>query len=389
MRHTPWLTTAILMFGCAQGNPGGDPPVDVAAGATTPAAGGAAFPADAGTSGAAGPCDSAIDAAAGTSISATRACPGLLPPAVRCAAGLRICSGAAPGSGNAVGWATSDGRGSAVLSCQRFDVGPPALNFLFVPKPSGFVSKAQLGEDVRPLADGFVSSAISAFSPPPGYDFLAHDGDLRAAQRGGVLYASADRAVIVPPEDPARLVAQTFHADGTPLGTAILGTLSPPAGSVMLGGATNPAGATLVLWQIYGETTASARWIAPDGTLATPTFAIGGWTDSAPLTAPLAGGSVAVAAQPDSGEIGRRWRGVIAPGETTERPAPGWLAARGDFRLLPAGKAMAFGNEIVTGDGTVCGTVDLGAQLVGIGVDGTAFTARSATTFRLYPQLFR
>jgi hypothetical protein len=50
---------------------------------------------------------------------------------------------------------------------------------------------------------------------------------------------------------------------------------------------------------------------------------------------------------------------------------------------------MAFGSEIVAADGTRCGTVNLGAPLVGIGVDGTTFTARSQRTFRIYPQLFR
>jgi hypothetical protein len=49
---------------------------------------------------------------------------------------------------------------------------------------------------------------------------------------------------------------------------------------------------------------------------------------------------------------------------------------------------MAFGSEILAADGTVCGTVDLGAPLVGVGVDGTAFSARSEKTFRVHPQLF-
>jgi hypothetical protein len=92
-------------------------------------------------------------------------------------------------SGNRAVGATSDGRGSVVLSCQRADVGPPLLNVLFVPTRSGFVSKAGLGVDVRPLADGFVVSEGSYILPPPSYDFIAHDGDLRAGQRGGTLYA--------------------------------------------------------------------------------------------------------------------------------------------------------------------------------------------------------
>ena len=79
----------------------------------------------------------------------------------------------------------------------------------------------------------------------------------------------------------------------------------------------------------------------------------------------------------------------MAAGDTVERAAPGWLASRGDFFLLPEGRAMAFGTEILAADGSSCGTVNLGAPLVGIGVDGTAFTARSQRTFRIHPQLFR
>ena len=79
----------------------------------------------------------------------------------------------------------------------------------------------------------------------------------------------------------------------------------------------------------------------------------------------------------------------VPKGYTVERPAPGWLASRGDFFLLPQGRAMAFGTEILAADGSSCGAVNLGAPLVGIGVDGTAFTARSQRTFRIHPQLFR
>ena len=76
-------------------------------------------------------------------------------------------------------------------------MGPPQDNYLFVPKTSGFISKAVLGIDVRPLADGFVSSRGSVRLPPPEYDFLAHDGDLRSAQNGGMLHAGPDGAVIL------------------------------------------------------------------------------------------------------------------------------------------------------------------------------------------------
>ena len=290
--------------------------------------------------------------------------------------------------GDSASAATSDGRGSVVLSCRRADVGPPQNNYLFVPKTSGFISKALLGIDVRPLADGFVSSRGSVRLPPPEYDFLAHDGDLRSAQNGGMLHAGPDGAVILR-LDGGQLVAQFFGADGTLRATSTVGAFPASSGNPMVGGSMTTTGATLIIWQVYGEADAKARWLAPDGTLATGTFPIAGWTDSAPFTAALAGGAVAIAAQPPSGVASRSWRSLIAPGDTGERPAPQWLASRGDFFLLPGGRAMAFGPEVVGADGTLCGRVDLGAPLVGIGVDGTAFAARSERTFRIYPQLFR
>jgi len=326
-------------------------------------------------------------------ISSSGVCPGLLPAAVTCAADLTICSGVGYPpeggmSGNSAVGATSDGRGSVVLSCHRADVGPPLLNFLFVPTRSGFVSKAGLGVDVRPLTDGFVVSEGSYNLPPPSYDFIAHDGDLRAGQRGGTLYASATRAVIVRLTN-GEIVAQSFTAAGQLAATASLASFSADPGSLMLGGAMNASGAALIIWQVYGESKATARWLAADGTPGAATFSIAGWKSNVPDTRALAGGSIAIAAEPPSGAYIRSWRGVIAPGETVERPAPSWLAARGNFLLLPEGKAMAFGTEVLAGDGTVCGTVDLGAPLVGIGLDGTAFAARDQRTFRIYPQLFR
>jgi hypothetical protein len=385
MRNAAWMTAATLIFGCAQSGPAGDPLVDVAAPLPPQT------PADAGAAGA-GPCDPSIAAGEGVGIVDTGACPGVIPAAASCAAEITICSGIRAGidglQGDSASAASSDGRGSVVLSCRRADVGPPQDNYLFVPKPSGFVSKALLGVDARPLVDGFISSRGSVLLPPPEYDFLAHDGDLRSAQRGGVLYAGPGGAVILR-LDGGQLIAQSFGADGTLRATSTVGAFAGSAGNLMVAGSMTTKGATLIVWQGYGEADAAARWLAPDGTLATGTFPIAGWTESAPFTAALSGGTVAVAAQPPSGATSRNWRGVIAAGDTSEQPAPPWLASRGDFRVLPGGKAMAFGSEIVGADGTVCGTVDLGAPLVGIGVDGTAFAARSERTFRIYPQLFR
>jgi hypothetical protein len=333
------------------------------------------------------PCDRSIAAGEGVTISNNGACPGLLPAAVTCAADLTICSGAGSMNGNSAAGATSDGRGSVVLSCHRADVRAPPLNFLFAPTRSGFLSKAGLGVDVRPLGDGFVVSEGSYNLPPPSYDFIAHDGTLRKGQPGGTLYASAIRAVIARLTN-GEIVAESFTAAGELAATATLASFSAEPGSLMLGGAMNASGAALVIWQVYGGSKATARWLAPDGTPGAP-FSIAGWTSNVPDAQALAGGSIAIAAEPPSGVSIRSWRGVIAPGETVERPAPSWLTARGGFLLLPEGKAMAFGTEVLAGDGTVCGTVDLGAPLVGIGLDGTAFAARNQRTFRIYPQLFR
>ena len=172
-----------------------------------------AGPADAGV--VAGPCDPSIAAAEGVAIADTGACPGVLPAAVTCAAEITICSGLGSGDtgmyGNAAIRATSDGRGSAVLTCHRNDVGPSDLNFLFVPTRSGFVSKAGLGVDVRPLRDGFVASNGSYILPPPAYDFLAHDGDLR---RGAAGLRPAPGTRVVLPDLGSRAGNGELNRDG-------------------------------------------------------------------------------------------------------------------------------------------------------------------------------
>src|SRR6266850_4046504 len=119
-----WLTTAILMFGCAQGGPGEDPPVGVAEGAAAPAP-----PASDGGAPPGTPdpgfraCDPLIAAGEGVRISDTGACPGVMPAPADCAADLTLCAGSSQENGTTVAGATSDGRGSLVLSCHRADVG--------------------------------------------------------------------------------------------------------------------------------------------------------------------------------------------------------------------------------------------------------------------------
>jgi hypothetical protein len=316
-------------------------------------------------------------------IASSGSCPGILPAAVTCAADLVLCNG----SSNRPEAATSDGRGSVALFCAS-DAGTSRFGDLFVPRRGGFVSTMPLGDDVRPLADGFVTSSGTLTTSPPSWDFLAHDGSLRASQPAGFLLAGANGAVLVRASGSA-LVAQSLGADGAPGLTTELATLQAPADRLMLAGAIDVSGAALVIWQVNGEARASARWLSASGAPATAAFGIQGWLDAIPAAAPLAGGGVALARATQGGASPPQWRSVVAAGRAAENPAPAWLAGRGSFLLLPGGKAMAFGTEIVAPDGTSCGTVDLGAPLLGIGVDGTAIAAQDARTFRLYPQLFR
>ncbi|HET7788494.1 MAG TPA: hypothetical protein VFL36_21145 [Myxococcales bacterium] len=392
MRATTLVTAAIVMSGCAQGaaepqqpaadvaasqrqTPAGNPPD---AGAAPPGPG--AVPPGAGVA-PAGPCDPSIHPA--VVIASSGRCAAILPAAATCAADLVLCNGGS----NQPAAATSDGRGSVALFCAGAG-GGSRFGDLFVPMHGAFVSRMALGSDVRPLADGFVTPAEGASAPAFSWDFLAHDGSLRASQPAGFLLAGPNRAVLVGASGSA-LLAQSFAADGTPGTTTELGTLPASAGRLMLGGAVDTSGAALVIWQLDGEPRASARWLSAGGAAATPAFELQGWLDAIPAAAPLAGGGIALAASAQGGSSAPQWRGIVAAGRTVEDPAPAWLAGRGSFFLLPGGKAMAFGSEIVAPDGTTCGTVDLGAPLLGVGVDGTAITAQDARTFRLYPQLFR
>src|SRR5205085_2067171 len=125
----------------------------------------------------------------------------------------------------------------------------------------------------------------------------------------------------------AQLIAQSFAADGTSRMTTAIGAFTGSAGSLMLSGATSSTGATLVVWQIQGEANATARWLAADGSASSAPFSIAGWSSSAPQTAALAGGAIAIAAEPQSGVATRSWRGIVAAGDTVVRAARGLLAS--------------------------------------------------------------
>jgi len=147
-------------------------------------------------------------------------------------------------------------------------------------------------------------------------------------------------------------------------------------------------GALIESGRSYGESKATARWLAADGTPGAATFSIAGWKSNVPEHQGAGRWKHRHCRRASERrvhpELARRHRA----GETVERPAPSWLAARGNFLLLPEGKAMAFGTEVLAGDGTVCGTVDLGAPLSGSSRRDGVRRARPET-FRIYPQLFR
>jgi hypothetical protein len=314
---------------------------------------------------------------------------------VSCAADIVLCTGVSTG-GNGVGGtfaatATSDGRGSLALGCGNSEVGPRLFESLFVPTPAGFVSKSSFGyHEPAATQDGFIT--ISQYLPPTPYEFRAHDGDVLGTQDalGGRLFAGLQSIVLVRVAAQGKdtvITAQAFRADGSAAGivSAVATLAGVPAGSVMLGGGADVQGNTLPIWAVYGQQGASARWLGPDASPRTRVFAIADWLDHVPEARALAGAGLAIPAD-GSGPF---WRGVVESGATAEQPAPQWLASRRGFALMRGGRAMAFGKEILAPGGTRCGTLDLGAPLLGVGLDGTAVTARDQKTFRVYPQLLR
>ncbi len=371
---------------------GGTPDAAVDAGGST-AGGGATGTADAGPP--PGPCNPSIDAAAGTTVADDGACPGILPARPSCAADLILCTGVSSSTtgslhGTYAAAAEGDGTGGLALACGNSDVGPSRFFSLYLPMPSGFVSKSFLGYAAWSTHDGFITVGTSP--AVAAYVFRAQDGsELASVAAGGQIFAGERSIVVVrvaQQGSDALIAAQGYRADGTPLGDVqpVAALAGVRASEIMLGGAAEPSGKTLAIWQVYGQSGAWARWIAADGTALTGAFAIAGWLDHVPDAAALAGGGIALPALPGSGAA---WRSVIASGATAEQPAPAWLASRGAFALFPGGRAMLFGAEVLAAGGTLCGTLDLGAPVVGIGRDGTTVTARDQKTFRIYPQLLR
>jgi hypothetical protein len=257
---------------------------------------------------------------------------------------------------------------------------------MYSPASAKFVQNAALGDSAFGTSGGFLSVSHSVNgSPAPQWQFFADSGAKTASYDQGTSAAFVGPAgVEIAFVQNGSLAVQRYGFDGAPRGEPQIA--GPASGSVLIGGATDVNGHTLIIWGAYGVQGVSARWFAPDGTAETGAFPLSGWGQNIGSSSPLPKGGVAV-----GGLIGPRWRSIVAEASTSETD-PGWLADRDDgFTLVLGNRAMAFGSEIVSPEGTSCGTVDYGANetLLGIGVDGTALTTADGATVQVYPSFLR
>jgi len=300
---------------------------------------------------------------------AADACSGLLPSKIPPGANIVLCGA----GGTSAAFAFGDAHGAVALGCASHDVGPGAFFSLFLPMPSGFVSKAPLGFEVWPQPEGFAGASRY---PDGAFELHERDGAVVATQAGAHVLAGPS-SLLIASVSAAGISVQQF-------GGAARVVASAPA-NVSVGGAGDVSGNTLLIWQTYGEAGAHARWLGPDGAPITDAFAVAAWMQAAirdPVA--LAGGGLAMRTYADP-----MWRGVVRTGATAEDAPPSWLASRGGFFLARGGAAMVFGDEVLAAGGTSCGKLDLGAPLIGVGLDGTAVTAPDQKTFRIFPQLLQ
>ena len=360
------------------GTAAADPGVD----AGTPAAAAPAQPHDA-------RCDGSIDASRGFAVSDTGACPGMMPAAPTCAADFKLCSGLIPSppAGSLTNFASSDGAGNLLLSCANAETSVSGLQF-FPAGVSGYGDGtfAALGSDAAPLRSGFSLIPVQAHD-----SFMVMDGSgstlARAAVTPNLVLAGTDGAAAfwaTAGAEGVTISMERFGPDGSV--RAPVQTLMTVASGWVLGGAMDVNGHSLLLIGAQGEATAQAIWLAPDGHAETAAFTVSRTAFSNDAVSALPGGGVAL------GEaFPTKWHTTLATSSTQQSAAPAWLAARGSFQIVRAGKALSFAgdssSEIVTPDGTSCGTLSRAGQ---VGLDGT-FIAASAdqTTFRVYPGLLQ
>jgi hypothetical protein len=303
------------------------------------------------------------------------ACPGVMPAAPTCETQIAACDGLTATH------ATSDAKGSLALFCSTQDITPSPGYSMYSPGDATFTKGAVLGDSAYGTTSGFlaVSHSVNG-TPAPQWEFFTDAGAASASYDQGTGAAFVGPAgVEVATVANGSLVVQRYGFDGSPRGAAqVAGDAS---GSVLLGGATDVNGHTLIIWGAYGVQGVSARWFAPDGTPETAMFSLSGWGQNIGASAALPGGGVAV-----GGNVGSRWRSIVAEASISETDAPDWLANRDDgFALVLGNRAMAFGSEIVAPDGTSCGTIDFGAPLLGIGVDGSAIASSDGKIVSVYP----
>ena len=301
---------------------------------------------------------------------ATDACAGLMPAAAGPSVDLVLCGF----NGNAAAFAFGDAHGDLALGCATHDAGPGAFFGLYMPMNRGYVSKAPLGYSVWAQPDGFIG--VSKYPAGP-FEQHERDGGVVASQTGAHVLAGP-HSLLVASVSSAGIAVAPFG--GTPQ------VVAPAPANVSIAGAGDVNGNTLLIWQTYGETSAHARWLGPDGAPLGDAFALAAWMQAEiPDPAPLADGSLAIATH-----SGPMWRGVIRAPQTAESDAPAWLTTRATFFLARGGAAVVFPDgEVFAADGTSCGNLGLGAPVVGVGLDGTAVTAPDAKTFRMFPQLLQ
>ncbi|HEX4385457.1 MAG TPA: hypothetical protein VH083_21000, partial [Myxococcales bacterium] len=332
-------------------------------------------------------CDSSLDAAKSLSAASSGACSGIMPAAPTCTRDFKTCTGTLEGpsgpGGTRTSFSASDGNGDLLLACAWVDTPLTGVS-LYSAGNSGFVQGAQVGPDSSavPLQSGFTlvplglhdkfalvdgsGAVLAATEDPPNLTLAGTDG----AQ---AFWLTSDGQTLT-------IAAERFGPDGAVRSARQTLTASSLDGAItsIAGGAMDVNGHTLLLVSVSGDSLEQGIWLGPGGALETAFFSSAGVESAAALPG---GGVVLGQAFPT------QWHAVLATASTQPSSAPAWLATRGDFQIIRGGKALLFGSEIVTPDGTSCGTL---SQTGTAGLDGTFITqSADATTFHVYPGLLR
>jgi hypothetical protein len=243
--------------------------------------------------------------------------------------------------------------------------------------------------DVAYAPDGTVVSKVTV----PG-------GDFGIAADGGSILVACDSAA--PKFDLYRFdetnaqVSSFSWTDGIAGVCPIYGSSSliDTQDRVLILYATRPFESPVPLWGLPAHHLA-ARWFEANGTPLTD------WFDAGPdpvggniLARPLIGGGAAV-------RVGDTWVATIPSGKAQVDPAPAFLQAKKDARIVLGGKAYAMipdpgtaGTvDVVAAGGQSCGalTATTAADALSLGKDGTLIdsTGADACTLTYYPQVLK